>query len=151
MKGLYFFSFLILLSSCKDPDAALRADLDKAVFKIDMLENQLAVKKSVEAGDIVHHVYLDVKDDLAKEEFGQLISELNKLRGISVLETFSIGKFKDLEDKRSLSAYEVALSMSFKNMEDYKVYQNHPAHIKLKVELDKYLAAAPVTYDYIQQ
>jgi len=148
-------SCLVLLTSffiiaCKDPDAALRKELDTAVFKIDMLERQLSSHTVSKSGDLVHHVYLNIKDDLTSDQMSQLKEALNQLQGIEQLKSFSLGNFKELNDERAFSEYEVVLTMSFANEEDYQIYQAHPTHLALKSKLDTYLAAAPATYDYIQ-
>ncbi len=154
MKALSYFilsSLVCLAIACKEPDAGLRADLDQAIFKIDMLENQLSAVRSMDAGDLVHHVYLDLKDELTAEDTTALLAELNKLRRISELKTLSIGKFADLGDRRALADYEFVMSMSFESDAGYKIYQEHPIHVQLKMALEDYLAAPPVTYDYIHQ
>lgn len=141
---------IISITSCKDPDAALRKELDTAVFKIDMLERQLSSKSMSESGDLVHLVYLNTQDNLTGEELGQLKEALNQLQGIEDLKSFNLGGFKDLKDERALSDYEVVMSMSFADEQAYQQYQAHPTHIALKSKLDRFLAGAPVTYDYIQ-
>lgn len=149
LSSLLILATLIILS-CKDPDAALRKDLDTAVFKIDMLERQLSSNTISKSGDLVHHVYLNVKDDLTADQMSQLKEALNQLQGIEQIKSFILGEFKDLKDERAFSDYEIVLSMSFADEEAYETYQAHPTHVALKSKLDSYLAAAPATYDYIQ-
>jgi len=148
----YFIACLAMCSllSCKDPNAALRADLDQAIFKIDILENQLSSAKSVEKGDLVHLVYLNLKDDLTEQEASDLVSELYELRRISELKHMTVGNFEDLGDQRAMGKYELVISMSFDDTADYMAYQKHPIHIKLKEALDVYIAGPPATYHYIQ-
>ncbi len=138
------------IASCKDPDAVLRKELDTAVFKIDMLERQLNSRSISESGDLVHLVYLNTQDDLSGEELSQLKEALNQLQGIEDIKSFSLGGFKDLKDVRALSDYEVVMSLSFVDEEAYQRYQVHPTHVALKSKLNRFLAGAPVTYDYIQ-
>ena len=141
---------ILSIASCKDPDAALRKELDTAVFKIDMLERQLSSRSISESGDLVHLVYLNTKDDLTTEELSQLKEALNQLQGIEDIKSFNLGGFTDLKDERALSEYEIVMSMSFADQQAYQRYQAHPTHVALKSKLDRFLAGAPATYDYIQ-
>lgn len=140
-----------MLSNCMDPDAALRKELDTAIFKIDMLEQQLNSNISTASGDLVHLVYLNIKNDLESNQYSKLIEDLNQLQGIPHIKSFSLGDFKSLEDERALSDYEIIMSMSFQNEESYQKYQAHPTHVALKDKLKDYIDGPPATYDYIQK
>lgn len=149
MKHILFIGIIsVLLSNCADPDATLRKELDTAVFKIDMLEQQLQSKASAQSGDLVHIVYLNTKDDLNTDQKSELVEALNQLKGITEIKSFSIGNFKNLDDQRALSDYELIMSMSFQDADAYQKYQVHPTHVSLKGKLDNYLAGPPATYDY---
>lgn len=152
MKYLLIFCLAICtLLSCADPDAALRKELDTAVFKIDMLEQQLKSNSKSASGELVHLVYLNTKNDLTENQYAKLIEDLNQLQGISSLKSFSLGDFKSLGDDRALSDFEIIMSMSFQNETDYQSYQDHPTHIALKEKLGNYIDGPPATYDYIQK
>jgi len=149
MKYILLIGFSIcVLYSCSDPDATLRKELDTAVFKIDMLEQQLKSKASAQSGDLVHIVYFNTKDDLNQKQQSTLIEDLNQLQGIQHIKSFALGHFKNLNDTRALSEYEIIMSMSFQDQESYQKYQDHPTHIALKGKLENYLAGPPATYDY---
>jgi len=134
-----------------DPDAALRKELDTAVFKIDILEQQLNSKTTTASGDLVHLVYLDVKNDLEPKQYSKLIEDLNQLQGIPDIKSFSLGDFKSMKDERALSDYEIIMSMSFQDEDAYQKYQAHPTHVALKEKLKNYIGGPPATYDYIQK
>ena len=149
MKHIILIGFIsFIFSTCADPDATLRKELDTAVFKIDMLEQQLKTKASAQPGDLVHIVFVNTKDDLNANQEAELIEALNQLQGITELKSFSIGNFKNLDDKRALSDYELMMSMSFQDAEAYQKYQVHPTHVALKGKLDTYLEGPLATYDY---
>lgn len=151
MKYILFLGLAITtLFSC-DPDTALRKELDTAVFKIDMLEQQLKSNSTSVKGELVHLVYLNTKNDLTENQYAKLIEDLNQLQGISSLKSFSLGGFKSLGDERALSDFEIIMSMSFQNEEAYQKYQTHPTHIALKEKLKDYIDGPPATYDYIQK
>jgi len=135
--------------NCSDPDAALRKELDTAVFKIDMLQQQLQSQSTAQSGDLVHIVYMNTRNDLTTEEKAKLSEDLNQLQGIPEIKSFSIGQYTDLGDQRAMSEYEVIMSMAFKDQAAYKIYQDHPTHIALKEKLGNYLSGPPATYDYI--
>ena len=71
------------------------------------------------------------------------------MEAIPTLMKLEIGIFKDMNDSRALSNYEVAFQMNFANEAAYKAYQSHPLHIALKEKIGVYLDGQPATYDFI--
>ena len=60
----------------------------------------------------------------------------------------TVGEFHDLGDPRAMSDLDVVMSVKFETDADYKTYQAHELHLKLKENAGKYLAGPPVTYDF---
>ena len=79
------------------------------------------------------------------------MNELERLEVIKEVQNLEIGVFEDLGDTRALSNYGVAMQMHFRDTTAYRIYQNHPTHLEVRAQLKTYLAAPPVTYDFIQQ
>ncbi len=148
---LIIFALTIsILLSCKDPDAALRKELDATIFKMDMMERQLASSQTAKAGDLVHIVFLNVRDNLSETEYAKFIEELNQLQGIPNVRSFTLGDRKDLDDPRQIGEYEIVMSMAFDDEVGYQTYQDHPKHVALKKVLESFLDGAPAVYDYIK-
>jgi len=94
---------------------------------------------------IRHLVFLKLKEEVNKEE---VISKIQNIKSIQGLKDLEIGLFKDLDDARAMSDYDLAFSMIFEEETDYQLYQDHPFHVELKNELKEFLAGPPVTYDF---
>ena len=140
--SLVFLSFII---SCKQEC--------KHLVKIRSLKGQLDSLKSEQItietkGQLVHLVFLDTRDDISEEDNSALIEAINNLREIPILKDLDIGLRADTDDPRFISNHELAFSLTVKNMEDYKVYQEHPIHLKLKEIAKDKLAGPPAVYDY---
>jgi len=99
-----------------------------------------------QVGMIAHVVFFDVKDSADQEAF---LAELRTLETIEVIHDMTMGAFEDLNDKRALREYEVAMEIILKNRNDYDTYQAHGTHQALKQAIGKYLAAPPAVYDYV--
>jgi hypothetical protein len=140
-----------VLLCCKDPDAALRKELDANIFKMDMMERQLASAQTAKAGDLVHIVFMDLRDDISESDYAKFVEEVNQLQGIPSVRSFSVGDRKDLKDPRQIGEYEIVMSMAFDDEAAYQSYQVHPKHVALKKVLDSFLASAPAVYDYIKK
>lgn len=147
MKILFTTLILFSLLACQqnqNPD--LSNQLKELQEELDM---QRMVSRSMEnhqMRNLIHMVYFDVKENAEVET---LIEEIRMLEEVEALKDLEIGTFKNLGDKRALEKFEVFMQMAFDTEEDYKTYQNHPAHLSLKKSIGKYLAGPPVTYDYI--
>lgn len=132
-------------ASCSNNEAVaeLQTKLEAAQAEIETL--RITPTEKDETGDLVHVVYFKVKPDAT----AQLLKEIEKLESIDVLHGLEVGSFKDLGDKRALADYQVVMKMTFDNEADYKTYQAHPLHLKLKENAKALLAGPPATYDYI--
>ena len=109
------------------------------------------IRPSIEEYEVIaepgirHIVLLDLKENANRDA---VIKEIEKLSAIEQVKDLEFGAFKDLKDIRALSGYEVALSMYIANESDYRIYQDHPIHLGLKVALKDVLNAPPSTYDF---
>ena len=150
MRNITLLFLATVLTACQTNTAdqqeltTLRAELDKA-------KAEIAKQKLAEDPPLVHVVYLNLKKDLTTENINDLISAIQKLKEIPQVKGLEYGHFKNLEDPRALSDYEMVFQMHFANEQDYAIYQTHPAHLALKESTKNYLAAPPATYDYLIQ
>ncbi|MEM9822283.1 MAG: Dabb family protein [Bacteroidota bacterium] len=99
-------------------------------------------------GELVHVVFFKLKTD---NDPASHIAAIKKLEAIEVVNDLQVGSFKDLDDARALSTYDLMMEMSFATVEDYQTYQAHPIHLALKEMAKSVLAAPPATYDYLKR
>ena len=104
-----------------------------------------------EKAALAHIVFLNIKDELVGDELEYLENELQRMQQIKEVQQFELGLFKNLEDKRAMSEYEVVMKMYFEDSLAYRSYQDHPIHNEIKSTLSEYLETPPVTYDYLIQ
>ena len=97
---------------------------------------------------LMHLVMLNVKDDINGADLSNLVMQLESLQKIEQVKTLRVGSFKDLQDKRALSDYEVIMEMGFASEAEYRVYQDHPDHIAVRTAITPFLSGPPATYDY---
>ena len=142
---------LFSILSCKDPDTQLRKDLDASIFKQDMLQRELDSKQVPKSGDLIHMVFMNLKEDLTETQINKFIEEVNQLQGAPGVRSFTLGDFKNLKDDRAFSDYEMVATMAFDNEESYRVYQTDPHHLALKEKFKPYLDGAPGTYDFVKK
>jgi len=133
------FLTLLLLNfiavSCNQNNSAADAELDN---------------RDVNSADesFSHIVFFDLKDSLDNNDVDFFLDELNSLKSIEQLHSFSAGSFLDMDDVRALSNYDICMQMVFRNREDYNIYQNHPVHKALKSNVGSFLKSPPKTYDF---
>lgn len=163
LKVLSLFIFMAI-SACKPSVSsellALQTELKETKTALEEMEALKELESATEtikdaleplnalSPSFDHMVFLNIKDDLSKEEKKTLMSELKVLDEIEEVEDFEIGRFKDVGDGRALSDYELVMKMSFDNKKAYESYQDHPKHLDLKKKLGTYLAGPPAVYDY---
>jgi len=116
-----------------------------------LLEVSEKLAEDTQAGDLIHLVYFNTKPDLSSEQLENFEKEILKLKTIPFLKDLEIGTFEDLNDPRAMNDFSLLMQMRFSNTSEYRDYQEHPAHLKLKEVAASYLAAPPVTYDYLIQ
>lgn len=150
--------FVILISisacqqtSCTEQEAALQ-EMKKVVADL-QAEKKVLVEEASDkhTGDLIHLVYFSLKPDLTENEIEMFKQELLKLKAISFLKDLEIGSFKNLGDSRAMDQFDLLMQMRFTSDENYQKYQAHPKHLELKKVAANYLAAPPVTYDYLIQ
>ena len=135
MKNL--FTLLLLLSflvACQDPNPQLEKELSETKARLEAAKGALQKLNPTET-PLVHEVYFNLKDDLTSEQAESFYQEILKLKGIPVVQNLIVGDFKNLDDPRAFSDYEIKMSMEFMNEKEYADYQEHPIHLALKKAL----------------
>ena len=157
MKNKIVFSFLcfsFFFVGCQhSPD--LTEKLDEMEAALIIAKQELADLKAENAanpvGSLVHVVYLNLKEGITPAEEEEIIAAIDDLARIEEVNELEIGDFANLGDARAMSDFEMVFSMSFTSKLAYAAYQAHPIHGQLKIILKPYLAAPPVTYDYMRK
>jgi Stress responsive A/B Barrel Domain len=126
--------------------------------KIERLEMELAEAKQALAATatkaeeaqsaLVHLVYLNTKADITPEAKARLTAAIARLAQIPVVKNLQSGRFKNMNDSRAMSDFDIAFQMDFKDSTAYVIYQTHPIHLELKAIAKELLEEPPVTYDY---
>ncbi len=155
---LLLFSLPLLFTNtgCGNESEKLRAQAEEQRALAENAQ-RLAEKKLAEVmalreenGGVLNHlVMLNLKDGLTTEEKTPLMAELEKLGGIQGVLGYEVGSYKELDDPRALSDYELVLKMAFRSQEDYKVYQQDSTHLAVRASLKPFLAGPPATYDFV--
>lgn len=140
---------LLLLASCRQEAPQLQEELTLVQQKLQQAEAELELLKAgPEKGQLVHIVFLKLKEGLPEEEVNRLITGIKKLEEIEVVKYLEAGKIADTGDPRFISDHDIAFQMNFASMEHYEIYQNHPAHIQVREGMMPSLAGPPAVYDY---
>lgn len=104
------------------------------------------VEGSNDSGNIKHLVFLSVKMNV---NLDSLKRELNKLSMINSVNNFQVGIFKDLNDPKSLSDFELVLEMNFNTEQDYHNYQSDSLHLILIEKTRHLMDGPPKSFDYM--
>ena len=80
---------------------------------------------------LIHHVFFWLKTPGSKADRDLLIAGLNTLRAIQAVQQLHIG-VPAATEKRDVvdNSYDVSELMFFASLEDQKLYQDHPLHLK---------------------
>jgi len=145
--NMAFYRILILLlicclGSCKESTSSEK----EAIQEIEKLKLALAKSQLDQKGKIAHEVFLDLKPD---QDIPNIIKSIQALSKIKEVQALKVGTFKNLDDDRALSEFEIKFQMYFESEEDYKTYQTDSIHLQLKDALKLNLIGPPVTYDFI--
>lgn len=127
-----------------------KLELNRSLQEAETLKNELSAKDD-HKGDLVHYVFLDVKDDISEKQYDYLLNLLRSLSQIPSVADFELGRFESMDDDRSISDRDINFEMRFENKLDYYAYQKSDEHMRIRESLSPYLAKAPLTYDYILQ
>ncbi|NNC95165.1 MAG: Dabb family protein [Chitinophagales bacterium] len=100
-------------------------------------------------GNFVHTVYLNIHDTLPQNDIDFMILEMKKIQDIPKVLNFTCGEFEDVMDDRAMDRYELVMQMEFDNIDDYKIYQEHPIHLNLRKVAAGYLSERPAVHDFI--
>lgn len=152
MKNLLFLLLFIALGCGQDAELKQRLDDAEASLLIaekDLQDLQESLARVPEA-NLIHVVYLNLKEDISSEQKKELVAAIDDLAKINEVDELELGNFADLGDVRALSEFEMVFSMAFLNKSEYEVYQAHPIHLRLKKIAEPMLEGPPVTYDYLR-
>ena len=152
---LIFLIAVLSLVSCKDNQLIEEHKATITSLEILKAENknllsQIENRKVVE-GDMIHYVFLDVKDDVSEKQYEFLIDEIKSLASISGVKDFKVGLFENMDDDRAIIDRDINFEMRFKEKKDYYSYQKSKSHSRVRQALAPYLVKAPLTYDYLIQ
>ena len=83
------------------------------------------------AAPLIHHVFFWLKTPGSKADRDLLIAGLNTLRAIQTVQQLHIGVPAATEKREVVdNSYDVSELMFFASLEDQKLYQDHPLHLK---------------------
>jgi predicted metalloendopeptidase len=147
-KKLFYLLVLLFAVSCQSNQADVQ--------KIERLEKELAAAREALAAAtkpeqtpaLVHVVYLNTKADISEAAKAQLTAAIARLAQIPEVKNLQSGSFKNMNDSRAMSGFEMVFQMDFKDSAAYVIYQTHPIHLELKAIAKELLEGPPVTYDY---
>jgi len=152
MKNLITLLLLVsFLASCQNPNPQLEKELFETKARLAAAKAALTKLDPNTGTSLVHEIFFNIKDDLTQAQREEFHQKISNLKNIPVVHNLIIGEFKDLNDPRALSDYEIKMSMEFKNEKEYAEYQAHPIHLKSKEETGKFLAGPPAGYNFIKK
>ena len=109
----------------------------------------LAAPEGPGAPSLIHHVFFWLKTAGSKADRDRLIAGLETLRGIEVVQQLHIGVPASTEKRDVVdNSYDVSELMIFRSVEDQKLSQDHPLHLKFVKDCSP-LWAKVVVYDAI--
>ena len=143
------------LGACVDHQAKGELENTKRLLEEQRVLNNTLRAQLNEAdskqGQLMHYVFLDIKENISEQQYQFLVEELKKLSNISGVKDLKVGRFENMEDDRALGNRDINFEMRFENKMDYYNYQQSKAHIKVREMLSPFLERAPLTYDYLIQ
>ena len=144
-----FVPLIILLTTMSCSNKSLLKELKHTQDELTLAKATIeSLNTQIEPeGKFVHIVFLKTKPDV---DLVALAAEIKKLENIEVVKDLQYGAFEDLQDARAMSEYNFIMEMSFDHKADYQQYQKHPIHLRLKENTKSFVAAPPVTYDYLK-
>jgi hypothetical protein len=108
-----------------------------------------AAPEAQDTPPMIHHVFFWLNNPGSKEDRDRLIAGLNSLRAIETVLQLHIGVPASTEKREVVdNSYDVSELMFFKSIEDQKLYQDHPLHLKF-VKDCAHLWRKVVVYDAI--
>ncbi|MEX0274753.1 MAG: Dabb family protein [Flavobacteriaceae bacterium] len=138
-------SIVLLCSALSCTDRPTAHENARLKAQVDSLKTLMVSKHSGEVSHLVHLVFFKTRNEVSAQT---LATQLKRLKGIGEVEALSVGSFRDLGDPRAFGEYNLVVSMLFKDSTSYRLYQEHPLHLKIKEETRELLAAPPISYDY---
>lgn len=125
----------------------LELQLAEAQAEIALLQAETSLQ-NLDESQLVHIVFLKLKDDIQEQSRLELLDAIKDLQAIESLNNLVIGEIAQTNDARFISDHELVFYIWVSNMDDYAFYQKHELHLQLKQIAKKYLAKAPAVYDF---
>lgn len=135
LTGLIFL-FVLTLFACKNSD---QQNVDTSDIK---------EKSELHEKLLIHNVFLDLKDSISKEDKAYALQELKRLKDIPEVMSLVVGTKANTGDPRLNKNYDIALHVSFKTMEELKIYDKDSTHSDVRKNLKNLLAGPPEVFDY---
>ena len=99
-------------------------------------------------GELVHTVFLSLKDEVTQNRKEKIIKILKSLGEIKVTKGLTVSVKAETEDARAETNYDLVLQMAFKDLKDLHLYSVNSSHFEIRAQLKPDLASVPVVYDY---
>ena len=145
----YFTSILVIIAlsftSCtdqKNPDF---------VSNVDELNTLKVELKKLRSPQLMHTVYVWLKEDLSEEDFYSFLKDTEDLGNIKSVARLRIGKPAKTENRDVVDhSFTYAMNIEFDSIEDQNAYQVDPIHLKF-VENNKDKWEKIIVYDNTMQ
>ncbi|MCI0921383.1 Dabb family protein [Sphingobacterium rhinopitheci] len=87
-------------------------------------------QENEEYGPIIHSVYFWLKEDITDKEKIDFINFFEALRGIEAIQTLRFGQPAPANPRPVVdNSFSYNLIVTFSNMENLNIYENHPDHL----------------------
>ena len=152
LNSLFALSLCWLMTGCfTNPEVQqqldnCRAELTEQAQKMDVILTQID-SSATQEGDLLHSVYLPLKNDLSEDEVNKLITEIKGLRDIPSVKNLHVGSLANTGDQRMLAEFDIVMALTFEDLEGLEAYQVHEIHQTLKAGIGTWLSGAPKVHD----
>jgi len=147
-RGIYII-IAFLLFSCNIKN--VQQELNNVRNDFEKVSQELENCKQVKLDNyLIHQVYFKLKDNISNEDKILFIKGLEKLNSIEVVENIIVEEREDVGDEsRALTQFDVLMQLTFENKAALDIYSNHTYHQEIKKEIGGFLAAPPMTFDFV--
>lgn len=146
MKKILFFSILLLLSACSNPE--MEKQLAETKASLEAAEATIQKMEASQANTIVHTLYFTLKEGISTPERTQFVSLLQELGELTYVNQIKIGTPADVPDPRAKRDYDYAMEMQFANKDQLLAYQQDSKHLAIRAKAGPLLGGPPVVYDF---
>ena len=147
-----FPCYLLFLVSCVDNTTNEKlAEADKILVEktkeIENLKQQISVLQSP-SNELVHLVFFQLKKGYTAEDLQKLSALLKSLETVKTTNVVRVGMPTETNDPRAKKDYQMALLVTFDNLEKLSTYQKDAFHLEVRKKAGPYLEGPPVVYDF---